>query len=202
MAEKARYWCGIAYPENMVDDWQEVIGEVIQYPYCYCIHDKDTTKEGDLRKVHVHIMITFPNTTTSKNAINIINKLSSHYSIPCCPTIEMVNVGYMYNYLIHDTEDSRKKGKFQYSSFDRICGNGFDIGLYEQVSSAQKIELLRSLSDKIVDYGFCNISDFYNYLRGNNELDSLTFEVMKSNATFLNNLCKGNFHKRSGSKLL
>ena len=38
---KARYWVAICYPENMKEDWQECIGDLIEYPYCYCIHDKD-----------------------------------------------------------------------------------------------------------------------------------------------------------------
>ena len=61
MAEKARYWAGICYPENMVEDWKECIGELLQVPYCYCQHNKDVTTEKEERKDHVHIIITFPN---------------------------------------------------------------------------------------------------------------------------------------------
>ena len=142
MAEKARYWAGICYPENMLEDWEDVISEKLQVPYCYCVHDKDVTTEKEERKKHVHIIITFPNTTTKKCALSIFNKLSDHVAIPCCSTVEQVhNVRFMYNYLIHDTEDSRKKGKYQYSTLDRVCGNGFDIGLYEQVSSDEKLRM-------------------------------------------------------------
>ena len=47
MAEKNRYWSGIAYPENMIDTWQDDIGDIVQLPYAYCIHDKDLLLDGD-----------------------------------------------------------------------------------------------------------------------------------------------------------
>jgi hypothetical protein len=31
--DKARFWTGVLYPENMRPDWEEVIGDVLQNPY-------------------------------------------------------------------------------------------------------------------------------------------------------------------------
>ena len=31
--DKARFWTGVLYPENMREDWKEVIGDTLQYPY-------------------------------------------------------------------------------------------------------------------------------------------------------------------------
>lgn len=30
--DKARFWTGVLYPENMRPDWEEVIGDVLQNP--------------------------------------------------------------------------------------------------------------------------------------------------------------------------
>ena len=30
--DKARFWTGVLYPENMREDWKEVIGDTLQYP--------------------------------------------------------------------------------------------------------------------------------------------------------------------------
>ena len=46
--------------------------------------------------------------------------------------LETLKLLVLYNYLIHDTDSCRKQGKYLYKVEDRICGNGFDIGLYEQ----------------------------------------------------------------------
>lgn len=74
---KARYWVGVGYPENMRADWQTSIGEVLQLPYEYCIHDKDVDGAQDSRKTHVHIMVAFPNTTTYKAALSVFQGLSA-----------------------------------------------------------------------------------------------------------------------------
>ena len=55
----------------------------------------------------------------------------------------------MYNYLIHDTEDSRKKHKHQYDKSERITGNNFDIGSYEQLSVDEKNSILVELEKLI-----------------------------------------------------
>ena len=38
---KVRYWWGILYPENMIENWKDEIEDVLQLPFCYCVHDKD-----------------------------------------------------------------------------------------------------------------------------------------------------------------
>ena len=40
---KVRYWWGILYPENMIENWKDQIEDVLQLPFCYCVHDKDLT---------------------------------------------------------------------------------------------------------------------------------------------------------------
>ena len=68
---KGRYFLAVLYPENMRKEWQDEIGDLLGYPYAYCIHDKDKTKDGDERKTHVHMIVAFPNTTTMQHAMTI-----------------------------------------------------------------------------------------------------------------------------------
>lgn len=193
MSEKARYWVGVCYPENMIEDWESVIGEKLQLPYAYCIHNKDFTTSKEDRKVHVHIMLCFPNTTTKKTAVTLFNKLSIDGQI-CCPSAEQVhNVKFMYEYLIHNTEDCKKKGKFLYDSKDRILGNNFDIGAYEQISTSDKLFMAQELADLIVEQGFENLIDLYMFVSSNFEIQY--FEVLKSSGSFFSSLCKGNYLK-------
>ena len=51
---KAKYWLAVLYPENMRPDWKNEIGDLLGYPYAYCIHDKDKTKDGEARKTHAY----------------------------------------------------------------------------------------------------------------------------------------------------
>ena len=61
MIDKSRYWQAVCWLENMVDGWQDSIGDLLQLPYAYCIHDMDTDSMSEHRKNHVHIIIVFPN---------------------------------------------------------------------------------------------------------------------------------------------
>lgn len=158
---KARYWVGVGYPENMRSDWRDVIGEVTQLPYAYCVHDKDVDGDEDDRKEHVHILLAFPNTTTYKAALAVLQELSAPGAKAFNTVQKVNNVRFMYNYLIHDTEDSRKKGKHQYEPKERITGNNFDIGNYEQLSLDEKNSILVELEKLIFSEGLYNYADFY-----------------------------------------
>lgn len=190
---KARYWTAVCYPENMRPDWKERIGEILQLPYAYCVHDKDVQGDGDDRKAHVHIMVAWPNTTTYKAALETFKGLSAP-GAQCVNTCQKVqNVRYMYDYLIHDTDDARKKHKHQYARSERITGNNFDIGNYEQLGAEDKKRIRRELGQLIIDRGYTNYLDFYTDVITN--FDSEYEEVCVSYSGHFERLTKGNFQK-------
>lgn len=196
MAEKARYWSAVAYPENMINNWEEEISGILQMPFEYALHDKDTEKDGKTpRKAHIHLTLPFSGPATLNSVLKIVNRLSKPGSI-CCSTAEaIINIRYMHNYLLHDTEDARKKHKFQYDASSRISGNGFDIGTYEQTSVQDKLRMTRELGDVIIREGFTNFIDFYQYVLTNFSDDY--FEILEVKSGFFERLTKGNFQKKS-----
>lgn len=196
---KARYWVGVLYLENMLDNWQEDIGDILQYPYCYCVHDKDIVEDlNETRKNHVHIIIAFPNTTTYKNALNILDLLSADGKRAINKVESVVSIKNMYEYLIHNTETCKKKGKHRYSEKERICGNNFDIGDYIQVTTKEKQEMLHDILKKIHDLGLMNFDDLLALLT-NDYTDFTTnseiIEVVKSNSGFIERILKGRYLK-------
>lgn len=189
--EKARYWVAVCYPENMVLGWQNDIGELLQVPYTYCIHDKDVESDGTPRKVHVHIMVAFSNTTTYNHALKVFKRLGDK-AVNTCQSV--VGIRHMYDYLIHDTEDSRKKHKHLYEKSERITGNNFDIGSYEQISTLDKNRMVKELADKIIEDDITNFRIFY--ILVSNNYDTQYFEVMKNHAQFFRALIAGNYQAR------
>ena len=153
---KAKYWTAVLYPESMVENWEVLIDDLLQVPYSYCIHDKDCDQDGVIRKLHIHLVIAFPNTTTMNHALSVFKRLQE----TCSYCEQVLNIRYLYNYLIHDTDSCRKQGKYLYKVEDRICGNGFDIGLYEQLSITDKREMLHNLVRYIINEGVENFTDF------------------------------------------
>lgn len=208
---KARYWTGVCYPENMVEGWEVEIGDILQYPYSYCIHNKchlaeykpsRSTKKAEKerhRKIHVHIIVAYPNTTTYANALNLFKKLSKD-GCSCINTVEPVeNIRHMYDYLIHDTKTAKSQKKYQYSPEERICGNNFDIGAYEQLSIADKVKMKIELSDYVIQNCFTNYATLWMDVSSN--FSEQYLEIIMSNSSHFERLCKGNFfdgqHKNS-----
>lgn len=190
--EKARFWTGVLYPENMREDWQDIVGDTLQYPYAYCIHTQDTDAKSEHRKDHVHLIVAFPNTTTYKHALNVMDLLSADgkKAINKCEAI--IGIRNVYDYLIHDTEDCRKKGKELYPTENRITGNNFDIGAYEQLGIAEKNEMFIAMSEAIRENGFTNYMNFYEYVVDTYE-EMAYIEVMRAYSGHYERLTKANY---------
>ena len=222
MSESARYWTAILYPEHLIDGWQYKIQDLLEVAYCYCIHDKDTLKDhkdeldlftnckDDLvleldkskslivseaykRKVHIHIIVAFANTTTYKHALKVLNRLYIDNSLKYVK--QVINIRHIYDYLIHDTDKCREDGKHLYDRLERKEGNNFDIGAFEQISIAEKKKMLRELQLLIIKEGFTNFLDFYKYILSN--LDDCYVDVADSYNGLLEKLTRGNYQKKS-----
>lgn len=192
--DKARYWTGVLYPENMVDDWEIKIGDIVQYPYAYCMHTQDKDSKSEHRKDHVHIILVFPNTTTYKHAMSVFDLLSAEgkRAINTCEAV--IGIRNVYDYLIHDTESCRKLGKELYPKEARITGNNFDIGAYEQLGVAEKNEMCKELCTLIRAKGFMNFGDFFDYVISEYE-DSNYFDILKTYSGLFERLTRANYQK-------
>lgn len=192
--EKARYWVAIMYPENMLDNWEDEISGKVQVPFAYCIHDKCMEKDGVTpRKPHVHIILAFSNTTTYNHALKTFKRLEKAgcSAIPNDHIESIVGIRHMYDYLIHDTEDSRKKNKRLYDSAERITGNNFDIGSYEQLSAKDKLDMKLQLCRDIIERGFLNFTDFFGFVMCN--YDSEYIDIVTTSSGLFERLTKGNY---------
>lgn len=190
---KNRQWCAILYNENMRPDWQDQIENLVQLPFAYCVHDKGLQLEdGDHRKVHTHLILVWPAPTTFKHAAEVFDRLSAGVN-SCFSTIEPVyNARRMYDYLIHDTEDCRKKGKYAFSPSERVTGNLYDIGAYSQVSMTEKNEAFDKLTDMVFAYEIKNYADFI--LRARDQFHDewdLMRDVIRSYSGYFDRLIKG-----------
>ena len=190
---KNRQWSAILYNENMKPDWKDQIENLVQLPFAYCVHDKGLQLEdGDHRKVHTHLILVWPAPTTFKHACEVFNRLSAEGK-RCFSTIEPVyNARRIYDYLIHDTEDCRKKGKYAFSPEERITGNLYDIGAYAQVSMTEKNEAFDKLTEMIFEYDIQNYADFIecSRIKFSDEWE-LMREVIRGYSGYFDRLVKG-----------
>lgn len=187
---KGKYWWAVLYPESMVDDWKEEIDSILQLPYSYTIHNKDKDGHKGDRKIHLHLIIAFNNTTTYKNAISIFQKL-----MPSCTYIEkIINIRFAYEYLIHNTKDCKKKGKYLYDIKERILGNNFDIGQFEQRSLEEKRADVKELRKYILKHRIENDIELERKLQRDKNIDDDLYsrfeDALLSYAGVINNAYK------------
>ena len=192
--DKARFWTAVLYQENMRADWQEDIGDIVQMPYAYCCHTQDKDSKSEHRKDHVHVILAFPNTTTYKHAMNVFSLLSADGKKALNKCEAVIGIRNVYDYLIHDTDDCRKKGKELYPAEARITGNNFDIGAYEQLGTAEKNEMFLQMGEAIREHGFTNYMDFYEYVVDTYE-DINYIEVMRTYSSHFERLTRGNYQR-------
>lgn len=192
--DKAKYWLGVGYPENMIPDWEDRIYDLFQLPFAYCKHFLDKDSKSEHRKDHVHFIIVFPNTTTYNHALTLFNTLSLPGKKAFNKCEQAFNIRHSYDYLVHNTEGAKKAGKYLYSYKDIVQGNNFDIGLYEQVSTADKENMRKELARFIIDKQIENFTDLYIYADLN--LDDNYTSVITANSGFFERLCKGFYLKR------
>lgn len=192
---KARYWWGVLYPENMIEDWEDKIGDLLQVPYAYIKHTADLDSKSEHRKDHVHLIVVFSNTTTYKHALSIFSLLNAPGKKAVNHVEACVNIRHCYDYLIHDTETCRKKGKHLYDSSARIIGNTFDIGAYEQISAAEKKDMLRELCDFVLQKKITNMADFY--ILASQNYEPAYFDVIIAYNSIIDRLTRGNYLKYS-----
>ena len=106
----------------------------------------------------------------------------------------VIGIRNVYDYLIHDTEACKKQGKELYDPSERITGNNFDIGAYEQLGTAEKNEMFIQMSQAIREQGFTNYMDFYEYVVDTYE-DMNYIEVMRAYSGHFERLTRGNYQR-------
>ena len=192
--DKARFWTGVLYPENMREDWEVAIGDIVQYPYAYCKHTQDKDTKSEHRKDHVHVILAFPNTTTYKHAMSVFGLLSAEGKKALNKCEAVIGIRNVYDYLIHDTETCRKQGKELYPKESRFTGNNFDIGAYEQLGTAEKNEMFLEMGEAIREHGFTNYMDFYEFVVDTYE-DMNYIEVMRCYSGHFERMTRGNYQR-------
>lgn len=195
----SKYWVGVLYPENMRPDWEIKIGDLLQLPYAYCKHTRDKDTKSEHRKDHVHIVVAFPNTTTYNHAMRTYNSLSADGKKALNKIEPVINIRHVYDYLIHDTEACKKEGKELYDPSERITGNNFDVGAYEQLETAEKRQIRKTLADDIIRHGIYNYADLYVYVT--QKYDERYETVMLENYGIFSKLCDGNYQKLQQGRL-
>lgn len=149
-SEKGRDWTFIVYPESAPENWRDILDEThlrwIESP----LHDKDVNGDGEIKKAHWHILLSYDGPVTLK----AVEKISSQLN---CPEPRKVGSGKgLVRYMIHKDNPE----KFQYSIDEIVAHNGADVASYFELTATNKLLLMKEIVRYIVENKIDNYADF------------------------------------------
>ena len=124
---KKRNWAFVLYPESAPENWRDLLQQTGIQAAISPLHDKDVNPDGEVKKAHYHVIITYNNTTT----YNSVKDLTDSLNCPIPQPLEQVR-GY-YRYLTHKDNPE----KYQYDEKDITTINGFDILDYVELTTTE-----------------------------------------------------------------
>ncbi len=151
---KSRNYCAVLYPQedNTHANALEYISSHFQS--CYITHDRDTDEDGEIKKAHVHAVMTFKNARYQKS-------VASELGIEANYLEKVSNLDSYLLYLVHYDEPD----KFQYS-IDDVKGalKGKLDRLLKSESIPDEEEAVLFLKNYISNsHTLISVSDFVTY---------------------------------------
>lgn len=148
--EKGRDWTFIVYPESAPDNWRTVLDEThlrwIESP----LHDKDVNADGEIKKSHYHILLTFDGPVTS----NQVNKIVDPLNTP--KPKKVASARGLVRYMAHLDNPE----KYQYPIDDIIGHNGADVAEYFKMTATSKLVVMKDMINYIYENRIDNFADF------------------------------------------
>lgn len=143
MAEKRkRNWAFVLYPESAPEGWQEMLRDMLVPGYISPLHDSDTNADGEPKKAHHHVILTFKGLKSYEQVLEITSKLNATVPQEC------KDVRAYARYLCH--LDNPEKA--QYEPGDVVCLGGADY--LDKVKSAADTDVaLGEMMDWCVEQG-------------------------------------------------
>jgi hypothetical protein len=72
--KRARAWWGVLYPESAPDNWRNMIADDLVETLISPLHDKDLLPNGEPKKPHYHVLISFKNPVTRSAAAETMKR--------------------------------------------------------------------------------------------------------------------------------
>lgn len=117
---RSRAYAFMLYEESMADNWREILTES-HVPIAVAYHDKDTNPDGQLKKPHYHVLMSFDAKKSVAQIVDIVARIVANTGgVPSPETVGSLR-GYT-RYLTHMDNPE----KYQYTREALQLFNGFE----------------------------------------------------------------------------
>lgn len=151
-------WNAVGYPESMPSDWLDTLRDSPCQGFVSPLHDRDVNPDGELKKPHYHIIISFANPVTYEVAQEVFGRVSAVMP-PKNPAKWqakpwVIDLRQELRYFLHLDNPN----KAQYDAKDVVTWGGVDfLGLI--ASSVEDDEAISEIME------FCDKYDVASYAR-------------------------------------
>lgn len=114
--------------------------------HAYILHDKDLDENGKPKTAHYHILLALVNATTVDAVRNWFNFTDSNGLKVNTLGQQMHDTSGSFDYLTHETDESREQGKYIYPATDI---KGFNLEYFKDESQLNADSLTSALDDML-----------------------------------------------------
>lgn len=166
---RKRNWAFILYPESAPKDWRVRLRDMLVPGFISPIHDSDKKENGEVKKAHYHILLTFKGLKSYEQVCEITQSLNA--TIPQ----ECKDIRAYARYLCH--LDNPEKAQYEISNVESLCGADY----LEKIKCAADTDTaLSEMMDWCIEQGCFSFFYLSNYARKNR---SDWFRVITSSRT-------------------
>lgn len=146
-------WAAVIYPDSAPADWRERLDELhIEWAESP-LHDRDVNADGEPKKPHIHIVLSFESVQTFQQVSDVLKPLN-------CPHPQYLkSLRGMLRYFVH--ADNPEKA--QYSRADIIAHGGMDVEKFFAPTAGDVNIAYREMQDFVIRYGVAEFAELMIY---------------------------------------
>lgn len=158
--QRTRNWTAVLYPENLPEDWENLLDDAHVKWICSPLHDKDFNADGEPKKAHYHILLMFGVVKNEQQVSEMFKSIfgeSETGSIIGVAKPERVgDRGALIRYFAHlDNPD-----KAQYDVADIVGHNGADPAELLRYSATETREMIIAMEEFIEENHITELAAF------------------------------------------
>ncbi|MBG9368262.1 replication protein [Streptococcus sp. NLN64] len=181
---RAKKYTLVVYPQDMPENWRDILRELHWDVVISPLHDKDTNPDGELKKPHHHVIVSAgASWITMKDLAEMGKRLRGVATPQRCS-----NPKGMVRYFIH--ADNPEKAQYKRGDIE-VYGN-FDIERYFKSSISEDREVRQEIVTYIFENEITELADLIDYTIANNELWD---DYIASHTLYINQIIRSVRHR-------
>lgn len=162
---RTRNWAVIFYPEDLPDNWQQMVDDLMCRWIEGPMHDQDVNPDGTPKKNHVHTLFMFDAVKSAEQVAAMLKgafgESESGSIIGVAAPQQATDRSAVVRYMAHLDHPN----KVQYDINDIVGHNGADPAEVLRYSATETIGMMIAMEEYIEEHGITELSDFSRAIR-------------------------------------